>query len=79
MNEYDSERNWDPTDADDPRDWTDGDPDEIIEDDYDDYEEPYECDSAYDADALASAGWGTDEDYDYYGNDFDAYLGGYDV
>jgi hypothetical protein len=23
-----------------------------------------------DADVLASAGWGTDEDYGYYGNDF---------
>jgi hypothetical protein len=25
-----------------------------------------------DADTLASAGWGTDEDYGYFGDDFDA-------
>lgn len=31
-------------------------------------EEPYEDDDAYaDGQALASAGWGTDEDYGYYG------------
>lgn len=27
-------------------------------------------DHSDDADALASAGWGTDEDYGYYGDDF---------
>lgn len=34
-------------------------------DDYDDYMDDVEAD----ADALASAGWGTDEDYGYYGGD----------
>lgn len=30
-------------------------------------DEPYEPDAFADAEALASAGWGTDEDYGYYG------------
>lgn len=36
---------------------------------YDDDTEPWEDDVWADADALASAGWGTDEDYGYYGGD----------
>jgi hypothetical protein len=31
--------------------------------------EPWHSDYSDDADALASAGWGTDEDYGYYGDD----------
>jgi hypothetical protein len=32
---------------------------------------PHDChDMSDDADALASIGWGTDEDYGYYGDDF---------
>lgn len=30
-------------------------------------DEPYEPDAFADAEVLASAGWGTDEDYGYYG------------
>ena len=33
-------------------------------------EEDYEPDHEADGDALASAGFGTDEDYGYYGEDF---------
>jgi hypothetical protein len=34
-------------------------------------DEPYEMsDVEADADTLASAGWGTDEDYGYYGEDY---------
>ncbi len=48
-----------------------------------DWDEPYEPDSWADGDALASAGWGTDEDYggedryldSYYENQYD--LGDY--
>lgn len=32
--------------------------------------DPFRDDVEADADALASAGWGTDEDYGYYGDDF---------
>ena len=35
---------------------------------YDDDGEPYCCSVDDDASALASAGWGTDEDYGYYGD-----------
>lgn len=35
-----------------------------------DCDEPYEPDYEDDGDALASAGFGTDEDYGYYGEDF---------
>ena len=37
------------------------------------YDEPDDgmTDVEADADALASAGWGTDEDYGYYGDDTD--------
>lgn len=38
-------------------------------DDYD-VDEPSDDDVGMDADALASAGWGTDEDYGYYGDEF---------
>lgn len=38
------------------------------EDEYEGYEM---SDVEADADTLASAGWGTDEDYGYYGDDFD--------
>ncbi len=62
------------TESDDPRDWTDGDPDDmVIEEDYD-----TEDDSWSDADSLASCGWGEDEAY----TDIcfeDSYGGGYDV
>lgn len=34
-----------------------------------DWDEPYEPDNWADADALASAGMGTDEDYYYYGDE----------
>jgi hypothetical protein len=37
--------------------------------DEDDDTEPWEDDVWADADALASAGWGTDEDYGYFGGD----------
>jgi hypothetical protein len=38
---------------------------------YDDADEPEgSYDLSDDADALASAGWGTDEDYGYYGDEF---------
>lgn len=41
-------------------------------DDDDDDHEPrfYEDDVWADSNALASAGWGTDEDYGYYGDDY---------
>lgn len=39
----------------------------IEPDNYDD--EPCEPDNWADGDALASAGWGTDEDYGYYGSE----------
>jgi len=51
------------------------DDDDILEEDdvcyeYDDDDtEPWEDDVWADADALASAGWGTDEDYGYFGGD----------
>lgn len=43
-----------------------------------DDESNYDCedDSWHDAESFASAGWGTDEDYGYYGHDLDGYLGG---
>ena len=50
--------------SDDPRDWSDGDPDDL----------PYEDDDWHDADSFASAGWGEDEMYE--GFDYD---GGIDV
>ena len=40
--------------------WTDEDKEQFAEEDGD----------WMDGDALASAGWGTDEDYGYYGDDF---------
>ena len=62
------ERNWDDVSADDLEDNWDED-DEEAEDDWDD-----SIDDSMDGDhesALASAGWGTDEDYGYYGEDVD--------
>lgn len=36
------------------------------------YEDPYwDTDAAHDSYVLASAGWGTDEDYGYYGGGYD--------
>lgn len=70
------------------------DPDNSLEDDmnYDDYNDFHEmvedsaADDSYDDSmdgdhdsAMESAGWGTDEDYGYYGDDtsmFDDYYGG---
>ena len=48
---------------------------DIWEDCYDDDEhDQFRDDVEADADALRSAGWGTDEDYGYYGEDnFDEY------
>ena len=60
---------WNPTDDDDPRDWSDGDPDDLPIDDYED-------DSWSDSDSFASAGWGEDEMYDHFD---DTFSGGYDV
>ena len=34
-------------------------------------EDQFNSDAEADGDALASCGWGTDEDYGYYGHDFD--------
>ena len=47
------------------------DPDELdFEDDTYQKEEDYFLDDGYDdAEAFASAGWGTDEDYEYFGED----------
>jgi hypothetical protein len=45
------------------------DEDEDEDDDYD-YESRYINDYSDDAEALASAGWGTDEDYGFYGDDY---------
>lgn len=46
---------------------------EYDDDEYDDMgdDEPYMSDVEADADTLASAGWGTDEDYGYYGDGAD--------
>lgn len=53
------------------------------EDEFDDFEDDYDSyDDSMDGDmesGLASAGWGTDEDYGYYGDDTtmsDDYYGG---
>tara|TARA_B100000519_G_C14237422_1_gene435450 strand:+ start:465 stop:680 length:216 start_codon:yes stop_codon:yes gene_type:complete len=45
--------------------------DDYVEIDENDWSEPYnDLDNLLDdADALASAGWGTDEDYGYFGGD----------
>lgn len=43
--------------------------DDTEEDFGDDYEDGYLSDAEADADALASCGWGTDEDYGYFGGD----------
>lgn len=56
------------------------DSDSMFEQEYDDSydydDEPQDMtDVEADADTLASAGWGTDEDYGYYGED--EYAGGY--
>jgi hypothetical protein len=41
------------------------------DDDDDDFgREPIESDVWADSNALASAGWGTDEDYGFYGDDY---------
>jgi hypothetical protein len=37
----------------------------------DEYEDDGMTDAEADADVLRMAGWGTDEDYGYYGDDFD--------
>ena len=55
--------------SDDPRDWSDGDPDDLPIEDCED-------DSWSDADSFASAGWGEDEMYDHFD---DTFSGGYDV
>ena len=47
--------------------WEDDSEDED-EDDFD--REPIEDDMWADSNALASAGWGTDEDYGFYGDDY---------
>ena len=39
------------------------------EDNYD-HDEPYTDDMYLDADAFRSIGWGTDEDYGYFGDDW---------
>ncbi len=50
--------------------------------DYDDYNDDRDYDDSMDGDhdsAMTSCGWGTDEDYGYYGDDtpmFDDYYGG---
>lgn len=44
-------------------------PDEFEDEDFIDDEPPGMTDVEADADTLASAGWGTDEDYGYYGDD----------
>jgi len=51
----------------DEREYTDYDMPQIEE--YVDDEPPGMTDVEADADTLASAGWGTDEDYGYYGDD----------
>lgn len=43
---------------------------DLWESDYDAYVEDSMTDVEADADTLASAGWGTDEDYGYYGDDY---------
>lgn len=54
--------------SDEDLDWEPEDNGEI--DPADDFDYEYEDDGDWmDADALASAGWGTDEDYGYYGGD----------
>lgn len=54
---------------DDPQE-LDFDDDDYVEIDEEDYDEPYYGDNFLDdAEALASAGWGTDEDYGYFGGD----------
>ena len=50
--------------------------DQVIWADYGDYAEDTWTDVEADADTLASAGWGTDEDYGYMGAE-DAYLDSY--
>lgn len=40
-----------------------------LENDYDDERDPFRDDVEADADVLRSCGWGTDEDYGYYGED----------
>lgn len=42
-------------------------------DDYNDFQDDCEIDESMDGDhdsAMTSAGWGTDEDYGYYGDDY---------
>jgi hypothetical protein len=41
----------------------------VKDDDYGDYDD-HDYDDLYDGEALASAGFGTDEDYGYYGDDY---------
>jgi len=46
------------------------DDDDYVEIEEEDYNEPHYGDNFLDdAEALASAGWGTDEDYGYFGED----------
>lgn len=54
--------------------------DDTVDTNYDDYDDFYDdsMDGDHDS-AMTSAGWGTDEDYGYYGDDtpmFDDYYGG---
>lgn len=60
---FPAEAGWDNYDEDDSEDYDDDDDDE--EDDGESH--ICEPDNWADGDALASAGWGTDEDYGYYG------------
>ena len=47
-------------------------------DDADEENYDAEDDSWSDADTFTSIGWGTDEDYGYYGHDLDGYIAGED-
>lgn len=62
---FPAEADWDNYDEDDSEDYDDD--DEDSEDDDDGESHICEPDNWADGDALASAGWGTDEDYGYYG------------
>lgn len=56
---------------DDTLDFNDFDREDLWDDDFDlgFDDEPYEDDVWADSDTLSSAGWGTDEDYGYFGDD----------
>jgi hypothetical protein len=48
---------------------SDEDYEDYEDEDYEDEHDQFRDDVEADADALSSAGWGTDEDYGYYGDD----------